>query len=147
MFLPQGLFSLVLAVAGSPISRGVAINSGTAAVPGWPSPSCMCWAVLLDPGQVPQQSHALFWGGDLIPCPEFPHGLCGGERHLQGKCRSPQFCAAVPQGSSRAGGPGVSQNPKLSTLLVKEGQQCVPETRSVLAHINVPELLWPLQTK
>lgn len=33
----------------------------------------------------------------------------------------PSSGAAVPQGPSRAGGPGVAQKPKLGTLLVKEG--------------------------
>lgn len=117
MFLPQGWFSLVLA-ALSVVAWRLTLAQRSA----WVAEPFLCvLGCSAGPGLVPHQSHALFWCGDLIPCPEFPYGLCGGEWHLQGKCHSPQFCAAVPQGSSRAGGPGVAQNPKLSTLLVKEG--------------------------
>lgn len=121
MFLPQGLFSLALAVAGSPVSRGVAINAGTMAVPGWLSPSCMYWAVLLDPGRVPHQSCALVLGGGLTPCPEFPMYSVVVKDIFREKVIVPSSGAAVPQGPSRAGGPDVAQKPKLGTLLVKEG--------------------------
>lgn len=123
MFLPQGLFSLALAVAGSPVSRGMAINAGTMAVPGWLSPSCVYWAVLLDPGRVPHRSHALVLGGGLTPCPEseFPMYSVVVKDILRKKVTVPSSGAAVPQGPSRAGGPDVAQKPKLGTLLVKEG--------------------------
>lgn len=124
MFLPQGLFSLALAVAGSPVSRGMAINAGTMAVPGWLSPSCVYWAVLLDPGwvpQVPHRSRALVLGGGLTPCPEFPMYSVVVKDIFREKVIVPSSGAAVPQGPSRAGGPDVAQKPKLGTLLVKEG--------------------------
>lgn len=71
----------------------------------------MCWVVLLDPGQVLHWSHALLWGRDLIPCMSFPMSSVVVKGIFRENVTVPSSGAAVPQGSSRAGGPGVAQKP------------------------------------
>lgn len=117
MFLPQGLFSLVLAVAGSSISGGVAINAGTAAVPRWLSPSCPCWLFCRTLGRCPIIAMPWFGVGISSLVLVFPVYSVVVKGIFRENVTFPTSGLLFPRVLPEQ----VAQNPKLGTLLVKEG--------------------------
>lgn len=90
--------------------------------PAWPSPSCVRRAVPLEPW-VGDPSELLCGSGSAVSplALSFPHALCGGERHLQGRSHSLQFWCCCPPGSSQRWWPQGSSKPQTGYFARKRG--------------------------